>query len=64
MLKELGAKWLEQMAKYFAENPKIIVNGFVKAGITAALDGLDEERPESEAGTDSDSESDFDVVDN
>ena len=39
VLKELGAKWLVQMAEYFADNPKIIVNGFVKAGITAALDG-------------------------
>ena len=31
------------MAGYFTENPKIIVNGFVRAGITAALDGKDPE---------------------
>ena len=28
-----------EMAEYFAENPQIIVNGFIKAGITGALDG-------------------------
>ena len=38
MLKELGAKWLVQMAEYFADNPHIIVNGFIRAGITSALD--------------------------
>ena len=39
VLKELGAKWMEEMAAYFGENPQIIVNGFVKAGITETLDG-------------------------
>ena len=39
VLKELGAKWMVGMAEYFAENPQIIVNGFVKAGIAGALDG-------------------------
>ena len=29
MLKELGAKWLVQMSEYFADNPHIIVNGFI-----------------------------------
>ena len=38
MLKELGAKWLVQMAEYFEENPQIIVNGFIRAGIAGALD--------------------------
>ena len=38
MLKELGAKWLIQMAEYLADNPQIIVNGFLRAGITGALD--------------------------
>ena len=28
-----------EMAEYFADNPQIIVNGFVKAGIAGALDG-------------------------
>ena len=44
VLKELGAKWLVQMAEYFTDNPQIIVNGFVKAGITAALDGQEDQQ--------------------
>ena len=43
VLKEVGAKWLTRMAEYFEENPRIIVNGFIKSGITAALDGHVEE---------------------
>ena len=39
VLKELGARWMVEMAEYFADNPQVIVNGFVKAGITGALDG-------------------------
>lgn len=38
-LKELGTKWMVEMAEYFSENPQIIVNGFVKAGIAGALGG-------------------------
>ena len=30
-LKELGAKWMVEMAQYFADNPQIIVNGLIKA---------------------------------
>ena len=59
MLKELGARWLVEMSQYFAENPQIIVNGFVKAGITGALDGDDQE---TESSTDNETESDFDVI--
>ena len=55
MLKELGAKWLVEMAEYFADNPKIIVNGFVRAGITAALDGhADVQEEQNDENTDSD----------
>lgn len=32
------AKWLVQMAEYFSENPQFVVNGFIRAGITSALD--------------------------
>ena len=32
VLKELGAKWIVKMSEYFAANPHMIVNGFVKAG--------------------------------
>ena len=47
VLKELGAKWMVQMAEYFAENPQTIVNGFIKVGITGALDGH-KDGPESD----------------
>ena len=38
-LKEIGTKWLVDMADYISENPQFIVNQFIKSGITAALDG-------------------------
>ena len=38
ILKEIGAKWLVGMAEHLGRNPHIIVNGFVRAGITKALD--------------------------
>ena len=38
VLKELATKWMVEMAEYFAENLQIIVNSFMKAGITGALD--------------------------
>jgi len=37
-LKELGAQWLVKMAQYIEDNPQFVVNGFVKAGISKALD--------------------------
>jgi hypothetical protein len=48
VLKELGAKWMVEMAAYFGDNPQIVVNGFVKAGIAEALDGSIDCRPEEE----------------
>ena len=60
MLKELGAKWLVQMAEYFQENPQIIVNGFLRAGIAGALDHASSDE-ESQEDTISDTESDFGV---
>ena len=36
------------MADYLAENPLIIVNGFIKAGITTTLDGPMGEQEKSE----------------
>lgn len=57
MLRELGAKWLVEMAEYFEENPQIIVNGFIRAGIAAALDRAS--GVEGEPEIDPESESDF-----
>ena len=41
VMRELGANWLVDMAKYIADNPDFIVNGFVRAGISEALDGVE-----------------------
>ena len=41
MVKEIGAKWLVDMAKYISDNPQFIVNGFIYAGIAKALNGED-----------------------
>ena len=61
VLKELGAKWTVEMSEYLAANPQIIVSGFVKAGITGALDRENasedhEEEDNMESETESDSE--------
>ena len=60
-MKELGAKWLVDMASYIADHPKIIVNGFIRSGITGALDGVEEsEFSEESEGDDQNPESDYD----
>ena len=50
-----------EMAEYLAENPQIIVNGFIKAGIATALDGhgnmQEEEQNDEEHETDSERDS-------
>ena len=46
--KELGAKWLVDMATYISNSPQIIVNGFIRSGITAAVDGQDIEDTEDQ----------------
>ena len=59
------------MAEYFADNPQIIVNGFIRAGIASALDNTssdledmqDEEDTESDFGvSDEEEQNDFQVV--
>ena len=49
-LKVLGANWMAEVAQYFTDNPQTMVNGFIKAGITGALDGqLDiQDEPEND----------------
>ena len=42
LIKELGAKWLTEMAEYLSANPQFVVNGFIRSGITHALDHNDE----------------------
>ena len=59
VLKEVGAKWLVNMAEYIAENPQFIVNGFIQSGIFGALDACyDEECDEQSTEDDSDNNSD------
>ena len=41
VMKEVSAEWLTDLAEYMANNPQIVVNGFEKTGITAALSGND-----------------------
>ena len=56
-VKEQGAKWLVEWAEYMADNPQIIVNGFIKAGISLALDGtLEDGASISDSDIDSESE--------
>ena len=50
ILKELMARWLVEMAECFAKNPILVVKGFIKAGITGAVDGYtDQQDDESDA---------------
>ena len=60
-LKELGAQWLVEAAKYMSANPQMIVSGFVKAGINAFLSAdedtvVQESNDEEYVVMDSDSE--------
>ena len=64
VLKELGAKWMVGMAEHFAQNPGIIVNGFLRAGITGALDHSSDDSEDDQSDSDcTESESDFEVED-
>ena len=43
-----------EMSQYLAENPQIIVSGFIKAGIPGALDGnMDSEEKQQNDNTES-----------
>ena len=64
-LKEIGAKWLVDMASYISNNPQMIVNGFIHSGIAGALDGqeMTDDVVEPEDSQERDSEDDFDEDD-
>ncbi len=36
VMKHVGAQWLVEAFNYIQDNPTIVVNGFVKSGITTA----------------------------
>ena len=63
VLKEVGAKWLVEMAEYFQENPRIIVNGFIRSGITGALDGVEDDNLEDDPTESIDSDDELDNED-
>ena len=39
-LRKEGAKWLTNAASYISDNPQIVVNGFVRSGMTHKLDSF------------------------
>ena len=49
------------MAEYFADNPHIVVSGFIRAGITRALDSTSSELEDME--DEDNTESDFGMSD-
>ena len=59
-LKEIGAKWLVDMATYISNNPQMIVNEVIRSGITGALDGQETGDDEPVECQELDSEDDFD----
>ena len=46
--KGIGAEWIVELSKYISNNPMFIVNGFIRAGITKAIDGIIEDSSDSE----------------
>ena len=54
-LKELTAKWMVKAANHISNNPQVIVNGFMRAGISKALDGIEESESEDASAHDSES---------
>ena len=42
LLKEVGAKWLVEMAEYISDNPQFVVHGFIQSGISGAIEGQDD----------------------
>ena len=42
--KHAGARWLEEMYGYIKENPQLVVDGFVQAGIPQAIDSFYDEK--------------------
>ena len=41
VIKEVGAKWLVELADFISNNPQFLVNGFIHSGITGAIDGIE-----------------------
>ena len=61
-MKELGAKWLVEMAEYIKDNQQFIRNGFRHAGILDALELNNEDNSSRENGFTDFSDDDTDVI--
>ena len=61
VVKQIGAKWLVDMAEYTSDNPQFIMNGFIRSGITGALDGVAHDDGADDLSNDSESETDSEM---
>ena len=60
LMKELGAKWIEEMADYIRNNPQFAVQGITHSGISLPHDGINIEEDSDEDTSDNDYEEDDD----
>lgn len=51
---EVGARWLVKMADYISSNPDIIVNAFIKSGISTFLSGIEDDNDVADDDDDED----------
>ena len=69
VVKEVGAKWLVDMAEFISENPQFVVNVFIKSGALDQIADSDEEdtslddTSDYDSFTDTDSDGDSDEFD-
>ena len=56
VMKDVGAKWLVELADNISNNLQFLVNGFIHSGITGAIDG-------TESDTDKNYHNDYDGSD-
>lgn len=64
VMKEASASWLVEMWDDISDNPQFIVNGFLHAGISKALDGDNNDTSVSEVNDNTADASDEDEPDN
>lgn len=61
VMRELGAQWLASMHEYISDNPTIIVNGFLKAGILQAFSDVEQVDGDSDTTDDNQSDTSMDL---
>jgi len=52
VVKELCSKWIVEMFDYISSNPHMIVNGFLRAGISKALSKTTDDDTDEESSSD------------